>query len=294
MEKYKNIIFNCICRKIWRSYDLGKKGIYALKRDGLKNSYINYKIFIKRTKKRNDLYSQITDHGGAEWFKDVVKCKYIISEMQDHPFYKKAYKFEETYYWLNVPKWIDEDSANNSVTSVLDIGCAYGTLILYAKNKYKCDAFAIDITDSYYTSALSPKYCIRFQVADIENEQIPWNRTFDRILFTEVIEHLFDPLGVLKKIYGALSEDGKLFLSTPDADEWGKRDKYYSSFNEILSKPKYNINNVDDHIYQYDCNEIRCLLELAGFQIEKSEFSPGVCGRHFNIMAKKSEGHLTF
>jgi predicted SAM-dependent methyltransferase len=48
---------------------------------------------------------------------------------------------------------------------------------------------------------------------------------------TEVLEHLnFHPVPTLKKVYNLLSENGALYLSTPDAYEWGKVNKYYQGY----------------------------------------------------------------
>jgi SAM-dependent methyltransferase len=188
---------------------------------------------------------------------------------------------------LNIPKWIYDDCVNGSIRSFLDIGCAYGTLIHYVKNNFRSNAFAMDITDSMFPSSLSTKWGINFKVGDIENGSIPWDIKFDRIILTEVIEHLLNPLKALRNINAALSDDGKLFLSTPDAEEWGRVNKYYYSIDEIVSNPKKNV-RAEGHVYQYDSYEIRYLLEAGEFEIEKTSFSPGACDRHLNIVATKA------
>lgn len=238
--------------------------------------------------KRNRLYSEITDNENAPWFRDLLISERIIEELQDNPFYKSSYQNQEALFWLNIPKWIYDDNTNNSIKSFLDIGCAYGTLIHYVKSNFKSDAFAMDIIDSVFPSSLSTEWGINFKLGDIENGSIPWDIKFDRIIFTEVVEHLLNPLKALRKINKALSKDGKLFLSTPDAKEWGRVNKYYCSIEEIVSNPKKNV-RVDGHVYQYDDYEIRYLLEAGGFEIEKINFSPGACDRHFNIVATKAQ-----
>lgn len=74
---------------------------------------------------------------------------------------------------------------------------------------------------------------------------------FDAIICGELIEHVEDPLLVLRKIHTLLNEQGKVFLTTV---VWAAG---------------------IDHIYLYkSANEIRCHLQEAGFLIEKELIQP--------------------
>ena len=111
--------------------------------------------------------------------------------------------------------------------------------------------------------------------------------TFDRIYLTEVLEHFnFHPLITLRKIRDHLSENGKLYLSTPDAAEWGRVDKYYTAISDI-PLPDKSMQIIDDHIYQYNKDELLLLLNEAGFSVDKFDYSPGVGLQHFNIVARR-------
>ena len=52
--------------------------------------------------------------------------------------YAVRYRPDELGYWLHIPRWMYEDfrerSARGGSLRCLDVGCAYGTLLLYAKN----------------------------------------------------------------------------------------------------------------------------------------------------------------
>ena len=79
---------------------------------------------------------------------------------------------------------------------------------------------------------------------------------FDIIIFTEVMEHLnFNPKPTLKKIHDLLKMNGRLYLSTPDASDWGRITKYYKSIEE-MPNPKNVEKIIDDHIYQYKKEEL--------------------------------------
>ena len=46
------------------------------------------------------------------------------------------------------------------------------------------------------------------------------NRTFDLIVMSEVVEHLPDPIETLTKLRACLSDEGAIFVTTPNAKGW--------------------------------------------------------------------------
>lgn len=220
-----------------------------------------------------------------EWLVHLRKTQEEVAELypENHG-YVKVYREQEVYYWVNVPKWIWEDKSE-TITNLLDIGCAYGTLAVYAKKQYKCNVHAIDFMD-YISKKLTNKYGIEFEICNIELENPTWNVKYDRIIFTEVFEHLnYNPLNTLIRIRELLTDDGVLYLSTPDAAEWG-RTLHYPSYKDIPF-PNVKVEILDEHIYQYDFDEITTLFSLSGFEIMEFNHSPGFGGLHFNFKLRK-------
>ena len=190
------------------------------------------------------------------------------------------------WYWLRIPQWMTDLSAEGfKAERVLDIGCAYGTFALYCRRTFDCEVYCIDFTDIYLSPALREKHAFHFAVNNIEREDFPWPIRFDAIIFTEVIEHLnFHPLPTLQKIRNLLTPGGKLFLSTPDAAEWGRATRYYSRLDDI-PPPGKPLTVVDDHVWQYAKEELLDVLDKSGFTIDRFGYSPGTPNRHFNIQA---------
>jgi SAM-dependent methyltransferase len=190
------------------------------------------------------------------------------------------------YYWLHIPKWIYEDWTKKPVERFLDIGCAYGTLALYCKKLFNCEVYVTDCVDTYLSQSLVKKYNFMWNVNNIELDPFPWNVKFNAIIFTEVLEHLnFYPVPTLKKIRNLLLNDGKLYLSTPDASQWGKVTKYHSNLGK-MPLPRKGLPLVDDHIYHYNKNELFHILDAAGFKVYRFAYSPGLA-RHFNLTLMK-------
>jgi 2-polyprenyl-3-methyl-5-hydroxy-6-metoxy-1,4-benzoquinol methylase len=220
--------------------------------------------------------------------KEIIKCQNEITSFPDkNAYYIDGYRDTEIFYWMNIPEWILELKSHH-VKNCLDIGGAYGTLAIYCKNIFNCNVFIIDLLDTYFSKLLLKKYDISYAANNIELDPFPWNVKFDVIILTEVLEHFnFHPIPTLKKINSLLSDDGCIFLSTPDSVEWGVTTKYFNSLEEIPLPVKDSTEAIDDHHWHYNKNELLYVLDEAGFYVEKFAYSKGVMARHFNLMLRK-------
>jgi 2-polyprenyl-3-methyl-5-hydroxy-6-metoxy-1,4-benzoquinol methylase len=212
---------------------------------------------------------------------------------QEH--YKEAYRLEEIYYWYHIPRWMYEDSlVNKDIKTVLDVGCGHGALSCFAKEIYKdADIYSVDVV-RYLAEEIEAEYNLKYYLLDIETEieKIYNKGFFDRIICTEVVEHLFyNPAPTLYNLMTMLKENGLLFLSTPDAVEWGRLTTIYKHIGEMprigkVEKPDFN--TIDYHIYQYGEGELLRIFDESGLEVEKFDFSkPGHRARHFNYQLKK-------
>lgn len=228
----------------------------------------------------------------------IAQSPSIIEKIQndiakaDSPqtYYIKEYAPVETRYWSKISGWMVEDMIDRNyiqkkpAISILDIGCGYGTLLSYASEVYGANGTCLDVVP-YLKSSVMKKYGLSFVSGNIEKDSLPSGKLYDIIIMTEVLEHLnFQPVPTLKKIHASLKKDGVFFLSTPDADSWGKTTKYYKSLRDI---PPVDPEApwIDDHIWQYNKSEIKKVLHAAGFKILRLERSEAVTGYHFNIWA---------
>ncbi len=209
-------------------------------------------------------------------------------------YYASRYRREESLYWRHVPRWICEDfPAASPRLKCLDVGCAYGTLLLYAVKLLRCEAYATDCT-GYLERSLIRDYGIHYAIHNVEREAFPWNVRFDLILFTEVLEHLnFNALPTLRQLRGLLAQGGRLYLTTPDAAQWGRQQKYYLRYDQLPMPPgDTRLPVVDDHIWQFDREELLGLVADAGFRVERSDYAPGTGRRHFNVVLSAAEHEL--
>jgi SAM-dependent methyltransferase len=216
------------------------------------------------------------------WFVQLIDCQRETAAFPDTSlYYAVKYQAEEIYYWLHIPKWLYDDYQASSVR-YLDIGCAYGVLALYAKKMCTPEVYCTDIR-RYISSTLVRQHSLHFVQNNIELDPLPWNGPFDVIVLSEVIEHFnFHPLPTLQKIRSLLATSGRLYLSTPDATQWG-RTNYYKTLGEMPQPSSDGHPFVDDHIYQFNKTELLAVLKDAGFTVERCAYAPGVIGRHLNL-----------
>jgi SAM-dependent methyltransferase len=96
---------------------------------------------------------------------------------------------------------------------VLDLGCAFGfTARLLKRRGY--DATGVDGSTAYIERAQRADPLGKYLVADATRVPLP-DRSFDGVLFLDVLEHLPDPQGAINEVARLLRPGGTLALSVP-------------------------------------------------------------------------------
>lgn len=134
----------------------------------------------------------------------------------------------------------------------LDVGCGLGDLLQMAI----ADQWQVNGTEISPKAALQAKANIRDQilVGDILSLNLP-EYYFDLITIYHVIEHLIDPIPILKKLKRLLKPEGILFIETPNLDSLGAK---------IRGKNWSNI-MPPEHINYYSSQSLANSLTIAGF-----------------------------
>ena len=125
------------------------------------------------------------------------------------------YDFELRMDERNSLSLIAKQVEENSI--VLEFGPANGRLTRYLKEKKNCKIYAVEIDKDAAKDA--GRFTEQIIIGDIE--EFSWlenwsNIEFDYILFADVLEHLHDPLEVLKQTKCILKDSGKVIVSVPN------------------------------------------------------------------------------
>lgn len=136
---------------------------------------------------------------------------------------------------------------------ILDIGCGYGHFIKIMEN-YGWTASGIEPSSRTIRYAKSKGLNV-FETT-IEDAVFP-ESSFEAVTAFYVLEHLFEPLSVLKKIHAMLKPRGVVVLRIPHTTPIVKLLGLFNIKNNLYDLPF--------HMYDFSPNTIRLLLGKAGF-----------------------------
>lgn len=190
-------------------------------------------------------------------FKEVEEGAYRDpSRKLTGPWYTWALYFTQ-FFWVTHNRVFDFFLENfvkpaPNQGDVLEVPTGTGLFLTYfLLNKPAWQGIGVDLSDSAikFTQDILQIYQIPAEQETIIKDDVykyQPGRQFDRIMSGEFLEHLEDPLGVLKKLYQMLKSDGKIFITVA---VWAA---------------------MIDHIYLYkSAAEVRQQIKQVGFKIEK-------------------------
>jgi 2-polyprenyl-3-methyl-5-hydroxy-6-metoxy-1,4-benzoquinol methylase len=155
---------------------------------------------------------------------------------------------------------------------VLDVACSRGYLGQRIKEKGN-HVSGIEISGSAAREA--EKVLDKVHVFDIEQ---PWpdhlrQEQFDVVVLAEILEHVFDPVEVLKEVNTALKPGGVIVITTPNFMTWTNRLRF------LFGNFKYQEQGMFDfgHIRWFTYYYLHQILLQSGFEItdERHIIFPG-------------------
>lgn len=146
---------------------------------------------------------------------------------------------------------------------VLDAGCATGDFIALGSSRY--EMWGLDV--STYATELAvqknPSCAARIFTGFIEEQRFEPD-FFDAIVMWDVIEHIWDPRSVLRRLVSHLRPGGSLILSTPDVGALTAR----------LMRSRWAFMTPPEHLGFFSPPSLRFLLEAdLGLDTTSSETS---------------------
>lgn len=141
--------------------------------------------------------------------------------------------------------------------STLDVGCGDGILLEYLHKK-GVKGYGIDISSKAIEICSSRG--IKCERADI-TEKLPFaDGSFDNVILSDVLEHLFQPLNVLEEVHRVCK--GYLYISVPNFASFPAR------IQVLLGKVPENNTPRDGHVYWMTHKVIYDLLKQSSFKVE--------------------------
>ncbi len=131
---------------------------------------------------------------------------------------------------------------------VFEIGCAAGGVLQVFKDARKAEVQGLEPNIAHADFA-SEKLNTTIQKQLVEDYLIKESE-YDFILMTQTVNHLFDPMGVFKKVYAMLKGGGKFYIDVQN----------FSEYLKFSNKP-FQV----DHIYYFYPEVLLAMLKFCGF-----------------------------
>jgi 2-polyprenyl-3-methyl-5-hydroxy-6-metoxy-1,4-benzoquinol methylase len=147
---------------------------------------------------------------------------------------------------------------------LLDLGCAFGYLLTIAQS----DGWGVAGLDASLHAVNHAQTKLRLPVQHSDLAEIPFpDHSFDIITMWDVIEHLPDPLNVLRSCWDKLKPGGLFSIITPDSSSFSAR--WFGSKWVEYQKPH-------EHLYFFSSRRLSQVLKSMGFTME----SAGTAAKH--------------
>jgi 2-polyprenyl-3-methyl-5-hydroxy-6-metoxy-1,4-benzoquinol methylase len=144
---------------------------------------------------------------------------------------------------------------------LLDVGCGNGDFLYFAKSTGR-DVIGVDMDPKAVLVAQNKGLNVKLGGVDVLN---PDEEEFDIITLGHVIEHVHNPVNLLRQCYRLLKKNGYIWIDTPNIESEGHR--IYGINWTLLDPPR--------HLALFSYNSLRKILEDVGFSnIQDQPYRP--------------------
>ncbi len=153
---------------------------------------------------------------------------------------------------------------------VLEVGCSSGALTERIA-AMGCRVTGIEVRPEAAEKARS--FAEDVLVGDLAIMPLPLSlSSFDAVLLIDVLEHMADPVGALRRLFPLLREGGRIVVAIPNVAHWSVR------FRLLAGRFDYEDSGILDrtHLRFYTLDTARAMLEEAGLEIQERDVVPDV------------------
>jgi len=151
---------------------------------------------------------------------------------------------------------------------ILDVGCDIGLNIkLLNENGYPSKGVEISSISSRIANEI-----IGVKVENTELKDFSYQEKFEGVMLMDVLEHLYDPIAVLKDINIRLNNQGLIFINVPH--HAGISASWKKFMHKIKFKKSFKHFGFPAHLYGFDKQSLNKMLSKSGFKVLHFESWP--------------------
>ena len=184
---------------------------------------------------------------------------------EQYPWSRSKHHSEYNYY---LAKYKVESCIENSYgTSLLDMPCGDGLLTEMFAKKFE-RVVGVDASDVHLKEAEKRLPNAEFHECLIE--ELDLNERFNSVFMLDILEHVIDPVGLLKKAATFMTDDGVLIVHVPNANAINRKIAVkMGTLNACDELSPFDI-NIAGHRRSYTLETLSNDIEAAGLKIRKT------------------------
>lgn len=176
----------------------------------------------------------------------------------------RANEFDELVGKLQMEKALELSVGD----SVLELGCGFGQYTAMLGKKFK-RIVGVDLSGKNIKYAKKNIKSSKYQFFMANAEEFNVNRKFDTILMLSLLEHVNNPISLLKNSKKLLSKKGRIIIEVPNAYSFNRQlAKYMGLINDEHFLPKEQI-SFFGHKRVYDIDLLKKHIKSAGLSVVK-------------------------
>jgi len=156
-------------------------------------------------------------------------------------------------------------------SNVLDLGCYDGRVADFLSNQLGCKVDGVDISD---INISKENKIIKKYIFDLNDKKWPIDKKkkYDYVIFTDVIEHIYDVDQFMLNVKKYVKENGYIIFSTPNIASIGRRLLLLLGKNPYIEISKYDEINlfkapIVGHVKYFTLGSMLSLAEFYNFKV---------------------------
>jgi len=251
---------NTLCFEVEEKISGAREKFRVVKCRNCGSVYVNprpSKTIMSRYYPKEDYYAYQPYETKQKSFKQRIK-EIVMEHIGNYP-----NKNEEKFWVRWMGKFIAQTWKNSVSVAVpykkggrvLDLGCGAGRLLDWLK-RHGWQTYGVEI--SKQAAEYGKKRGLNIFNGELVETKFP-QEFFDAVVINQVLEHLYDPKGILWEVYRVLRPGGLLIVGVPNIESY--ESKVFGEYWSPLDIPR--------HLYHFSYETLKTMLQKTGFIVEK-------------------------